>query len=40
MNRVLNPDFKPIIRNIAKADCWNVFLSEKNKAKEHIRKYS
>ena len=25
MNRVLNTNFKPISRNIAKADCWNVF---------------
>ena len=36
MNRVLNLDFKPISRHAAKVDCWNVFLSEKNKVKEHI----
>ena len=29
VNRVLNPDFKLISRNTAKADCWDVFLSEK-----------
>ena len=33
VNRVLNPDFKPISRNTAKADCWDVFLSEKTKLK-------
>ena len=33
MNRVLNPDFKPISRNTAKANCWNVLLSEKTKLK-------
>ena len=33
VNRVLNSDFKPISRNTAKADCWNVFLSEKTKLK-------
>ena len=33
LNRVLNPDFKPISRNTAKANCWNVFLSEKTKLK-------
>ena len=33
VNRVLNPDFKPISRNTTKADCWNVFLSEKTKLK-------
>ena len=32
MNRVLNPDLKPIGRN-TKTDCWNVFLSEKTKLK-------
>ena len=31
VNRVLNPDFKPISRNIVKADCWNVILSEKQR---------
>ena len=33
VNRVLNPDFKPISRNTAKADCWNDFLIEKTKLK-------
>ena len=33
MNRVLNLDFKPISKNIAKADCWNVFLSDKTNLK-------
>ena len=33
VNRVLNHDFKPISRNTAKADYWNVFLSEKTKLK-------
>ena len=33
VNRVLNLDFKPISRNTAKVDCWNVFLSEKTKIK-------
>ena len=33
MNRVFNLDFKHISRNIAKANCWNVFLSEKTKLK-------
>ena len=33
VNRVLNPNFKPISRNTAKVDCWNDFLSEKTKLK-------
>ena len=33
VNRVLNPDFKPISRNTAKTNCWDVFLSEKTKLK-------
>ena len=33
MNKVLNHDFKPISRNTAKANCWDVFLSEKTKLK-------
>ena len=33
MNRVLNSDFKRISRNTDKANCWNVFLSEKTKLK-------
>ena len=33
VNRVLNPNFKPISRNTTEADCWNVFLSEKTKLK-------
>ena len=33
VNRVLNPNFKPISRNTGKADCWNVFLSKKTKLK-------
>ena len=32
VNRVLNPDFKPISRNTAKVDCWDVFLSEKRRS--------
>ena len=33
VNRVLNPNFKPISRNTTNVDCWNVFLSEKTKVK-------
>ena len=33
VNRVLNPDFKPISRNTVKVDCWNVLLNEKTKLK-------
>ena len=33
MNKVLNPDFKHISRNTAKANCLNVFLIEKTNLK-------
>ncbi|KAH6781690.1 hypothetical protein C2S51_006983 [Perilla frutescens var. frutescens] len=33
LNKVLNPDFKPISRNTAKSDCMNVYLLENDKLK-------
>lgn len=31
VNKILNPEFKPVSRNTAKVDCKNVFLIEKAK---------
>ena len=33
VNKILNPEFKPISRNTAKTDCTKVFLIEKEKLK-------
>lgn len=36
VNKLLNPEFKPITRNTAKHDCWNVYLIEKAKLKSEL----